>query len=255
MLRLGFAAVVFVGCACAQDSNPLANDPKAAEVGRGMFRIYCAPCHGIRAQGGRGPDLTRGSFAAGDRDADLFRTVSNGVAGTEMGSYSNLGDDGVWRVIAYVRSVSRHDTSAVPGDPAHGASLFWGQGNCGRCHAVGERGSHLGPDLTRIGRQRSLAYLRTSIVDPNDDLAPGYSTLTVVTRDGKTTSGLEKGLDNFSGQLIDLAGKFYSFDRGEVRSMQRETRSLMPAYTAFSAADMTDLLAYLVSLRGTEVRP
>ena len=58
MLRLGFLVAVFLGSAFAQAANPLASDPKAAEIGRGMFRIYCAPCHGIRAQGGRGPDLT-----------------------------------------------------------------------------------------------------------------------------------------------------------------------------------------------------
>ena len=255
MLRLGFAAAICMGCTFAQDTNPLANDPKASEIGRGMFRIYCAPCHGIRAQGGRGPDLTRGAFAAGDRDGDIFRTISKGVAGTEMGSYANLGDDSLWRLVAYVRSISGHETTDVPGDAAHGSALFWEKGGCGRCHAVGARGSRLGPDLTRIGRQRSLAYLRTSILDPSDDLAPGYATLTVITRDGKTISGLEKGLDNFSCQLIDLSGRFYSFDRSALKSVKQESRSLMPAYTKLSGAELTDLLAYLASLKGTEVKP
>jgi len=239
----------------AQTTNPLASDPKAGEIGRGMFRIYCAPCHGIRAQGGRGPDLSRGVFSSGDLDSDLFRTISSGVSGTEMGSYSDIGDEGIWRIVAYIRSISRHDTSTAPGDAARGGKLFWEKGQCGRCHSVGERGSRFGPDLTRIGRQRSLDYLRTSISDPGDDIASGYSTITVVTRDGKTITGLEKGLDNFSAQLMDLSGKFYSFERSEVKSIKQETRSLMPAYTnVFDESELTDLVAYLASLRGEEAR-
>ena len=167
---------------------------------------------------------------------------------------TNLGSDGIWRLVAYIRSISRQDAGAVPGDASHGSTLFWNKGQCGRCHAIGDRGSRLGPDLTRIGRQRSLQYLRVSVTDPDDDIAPGYSTLTVVTRDGKTIRGLEKGLDNFSAQLTDLSGKFYSFERSEVKSMKSETRSLMPSYArTFSEDELTDLFAYLASLKG--VRP
>src|SRR5258708_7032229 len=86
--------------------NPYANDPKAAEIGGGAFRLYCAPCHGMRAQGGRsGPDLTRGVYHAGDQDADLFQVISNGVPGTEMQSYSgSLTSDTIWRLVAFIRS-------------------------------------------------------------------------------------------------------------------------------------------------------
>ncbi len=256
VFRLGIFLILALGLATAQESNPFAADPKAAEIGRGMFRIYCAPCHGIRAQGGRGPDLSRGVFAAGDRDSDLYRTIFNGVAGSEMGSFSELGSEGVWRIVAYLRSASRTDEAPAPGDAAHGAELFWEKGQCGRCHAVGKRGSHVGPDLTRIGRQRSLNYLRLSVIDPSDDITPGYSTIAVVTRDGKTVTGIERGFDNFSAQLMDLSGKFYSFQRDEVRSMKRETISLMPTYSKlFTEAELTDLMAYLASLRGLDVTP
>jgi putative heme-binding domain-containing protein len=256
MLRLTLLTALALGAVMAQESNPFGADPQAAEIGRGVFRIYCAPCHGILARGGRGPDLTRGVFAAGDKDSDLYRTILNGVAGTEMSSYSELGNEVIWRIVAYIRSAGRHESTAVPGDAAHGEKLFWEKGQCGRCHSVGARGSHLGPDLTRIGRQRSLDYLKASVLDPSDDISPGYATLTVITNEAKKISGIEKGLDSFSGQLIDLSGKFYSFQRDEVKSITREARSVMPAYTrTFNEAELTDLLAYLASLRAQETRP
>jgi putative heme-binding domain-containing protein len=105
-----------------------------------------------------------------------------------------------------------------------------------------------------VGRQRSLAYLRESIVSPDADIAPGYATIRVVTRDGKSITGIEKGFDNFTAQLMDLSGKFNSFEKDQVTSAKQERRSLMPGdYAArFSEAQITNLVAYLASLRAME---
>jgi len=236
--------------------NPLARNPEAIEAGREMFRIFCTPCHGIRGGGGRGPDLTRGSFSAGDKDSDIFRAIFEGVGGTEMQSYSlALGEEGVWRLVAYIRSIARPDNAPAKGNAAAGERLFWDKGGCGKCHVVGQRGGHLGPDLTRAGRERSLAYLRESVVAPSNDLTPGYFTVTVVTAAGKQITGVQRGYDNFSVQLMDLGEQFYSFQRSDVRSVKREDRSLMPdGYgRMFNDAEMDDLLAYLAGLRGAEV--
>ena len=235
--------------------NPLAGDSQAAEAGRAAFRIFCSPCHGIRGEGGRGPDLTRGTFSNGDQDADLFRVIAQGVPGTEMPEFSaRLEDNEVWNLVTYIRSVARRVTTPVSGDATSGAKLFWGKGGCGQCHRVGNEGGRLGPDLTSAGRQRSFAYLRESVLSPNDDLTPGYNTITVVTRDGKKLMGVQKGFDNFTVQLMDVKENFYSFEKSEVTSAKREYRSLMPATYGrlFTETELNDLLAYLVSLRGVE---
>jgi quinoprotein glucose dehydrogenase len=183
----------------------------------------------------------------------LFRTIAGGIAGTEMESYAEtLSDDNIWRIVAYIRSVSRHDSVDVPGDRARGEQLFWAKGNCGQCHMVRTRGGRVGPDLSRIGRQRSLTHLRASVVSPNEDLTPGYNLVTVVKPDGSKIVGVEKGLDNFSVQLMDLNENFHSFDRSELKSVKREFRSVMPENygSMFDKAELDDLLAYLSSLRG-----
>jgi len=248
-----FLFLLLAGLAMAQPEpqNPFKNDAQAVEAGRGIFRIYCSPCHGIHAEGGRGPDLTRGVYSAGDRDADLLAVISNGVPGTEMPSFSlGLGDENIWRVVSYLRSATRRDAEKVTGDASAGAALFWGKGACGQCHRVGARGGRMGPDLTRIGRSRSLQYLRESVVSPNADLTPGYSTITVVTRDGKKVVGVQRGFDNFSAQLMDAKENYYSFLKSDVSSVKREFRSLMPeGYgKAFNSAELNDLVAYLAGL-------
>ena len=119
--------MLILAAGSAYSQNPLAGNPEAIEAGRGIFRIYCTPCHGIRGGGGRGPDLTRGTFSVGDKDADIFRAIYDGVSGTEMQSYSLVfGDEGVWRLVAYIRSIGRAETAASKGNSRAGEQLFWG---------------------------------------------------------------------------------------------------------------------------------
>src|SRR5579872_5281364 len=99
-------SVLFLAWCCrGQDVNPFAADPQAGEIGRWTFRVLCAPCHGIHADGGRGPDLTLGTYSVGDRDADLFKVISGGAAGTEMPAFgANFESDDLWRLVTYLRS-------------------------------------------------------------------------------------------------------------------------------------------------------
>jgi putative heme-binding domain-containing protein len=234
-------------------TNPLAGNSAAIDVGKGNFRLYCAACHGIHAQGGLGPDLTRGSFNAGDSDADIFRVISHGVEGTEMTSFAERFDDQmIWRFVAYIRSAARTTPVSVPGDPHHGREIFQGKGGCTACHAVGEKGGGIGPPLTRIGRVRSVDYLREKLLTPSASITPGYQTISVTLRDGRIVRGVEKGFDDFSAQLLDMNKQFHSFRKEEVASIKREDLSMMPANYSqkLAAAEQTDLLAYLVSLKG-----
>src|SRR2546427_6972174 len=236
--------------------NPFAGDATAVELGRLQFRMACAGCHGLRATGGRsGPDLTRGAFANGNTESDLYRVISDGVAGTEMPAFmGRLQDDERWRLVSYLHSLSPNDSVPVPGNPIAGERLFWEKGNCGQCHRIGTRGGILGPNLSRAGRERSLAYLRESVVSPDAEVTLGYATITVLTRDGKKITGVERGFDNFSAQLMDISGRYYSFQKENVVSIQREYRSLMPSNYSrlFSMRELDDLLAFLASLGGGE---
>jgi len=251
---LALAAAFFFQEEKAVRKNPLAGDPRAIESGRVMFRMHCAECHGLRATGGRsGPDLTRGTFGAGDTDADLYNVILDGVPGTEMPAFSGrLDDEDRWRLVSYVRSLTPSNKGPIPGDRSAGEELFWGKGNCGQCHRIGARGSGVGPNLTRSGRQRSVAYLRESVVSPEADITPGYATITVVARDGRKIVGVEKAFDNFSAALMDIAGRYYSFQRDDVSSISREYRSLMPSNYGrlLNDRELENLVAFLASLDG-----
>ena len=55
-----------------------------------------------------------------------------------------------------------------------------------------------------------------------------------------------------AAQLLDTNKKFHSFRKEEVASMKREEKSLMPSNYGqkLTTAEQTDVLAYLVSLKG-----
>jgi cytochrome c oxidase cbb3-type subunit 3 len=225
----------------------------AVEAGAGIFQKHCGSCHGKGGHGGRAPDLTRSSLTSGDRDEDLFRTISKGIEGTEMEAYGErLRAEDMRGVIAFIRDSGR-DHAPLAGDAANGKAIFWGKGGCGNCHAVGNLGNRIGPDLSRIGRRRGAEYLRESIVAPSADIVPDYGGVTVVLRDGKSVRGVERALDDFSAVLQDFSGKIYSFDRSGVRAVTRDAESLMPAYgKQLSETELNDVVVYLSTL---EVKP
>jgi len=126
--------------------NPFANDPRAAEEGRIAFRGSCALCHGIHAEGGRGPDLTVGSYSVGDSDADLFKVISGGAAGTEMPAFgANFESVDLWRLVTYIRSLAGKGKVAATGNREAGYDLFWNKGKCGQCHMMVAKAAAWGP--------------------------------------------------------------------------------------------------------------
>jgi putative heme-binding domain-containing protein len=233
----------------AQHQTPgAAADLSAAESGTALFRRHCASCHGKGGEGGRAPSLT-GRLRAGDTDTDVIRVVAGGLPGTEMMSYeARLGPEKIARIVAYVRSVKRSE-SPLQGDARRGETIFWGKGGCGNCHVAGDRGNRIGPDLSQIGRQRSIGYLRESLLTPDADIGNNFYGVTVVTAEGKTVRGIARSVDDFNVVLQEFSGAVRSFDRGALRSVSSTPQSLMPAYgNVLSAGEIDDLLTYLLTL-------
>lgn len=272
MLRWGALMVCLVTTAMmhAQDKNPFAGDAKAAKLGEFQFRANCAFCHGLGAKGGgRGPDLTRAQKRHGNADADLFRTINEGVPGTAMppngATQQGVGmtEEEIWQVISYIRSVQAKVPAQAMGNAAHGKELFNGSAGCSTCHMIQGKGGRLGPDLTTAGSARSTEYLVESVRAPSRRLAQGiseamkefsqeYETVTVVTADGTKFSGVVMNEDNFTLQMMDTREQLHLFEKGKLRSVEKSRESLMPAYDQKMLGDkeLQDLIAYLLAVGG-----
>jgi cytochrome c oxidase cbb3-type subunit 3 len=249
----------------AQETNPFAGDAKAAKAGESQFRSNCAFCHGLGARGGgRGPDLTRAQKKHGTTDADLFRTINDGIPGTAMpqNGTTNQGvgmtSEEIWQVVTYIRSVEKKSESYSAAEANRGDKLFHGSAGCFTCHMVNGKGGRLGPELTSVATARSIESLKESIRNPSRHLATGlientkefpeeYETVTVETAEGQTFTGVTLNEDNFSVQMMDTQQQIHLFEKDKLKAFKKTRESLMPAYDekALPEADLQDVLAYL----------
>ncbi|MGE3176994.1 MAG: c-type cytochrome [Vicinamibacterales bacterium] len=247
------ASVVLLGVPAAHaqgKKNPFEGDPAAVKTGMGLFRARCADCHGIDARGVRGPDLTQ-VWNSGRSDEGLFSTIRTGVLGTEMPAIGERSpDEEIWKILAYLRTISAQPPNNVPGNAQNGERIFRIQ--CSSCHRANGRGGRLGPDLSRIGNARSRAVIVRRIRGAVEESLTGFEPVTITTQDGKTIQGVKKNEDMFSVQIMDTRERIQGYLRSDVRSVDSPKQSAMPAFPPerLSENDLNDLLAYLSALKG-----
>jgi cytochrome c oxidase cbb3-type subunit III len=246
-------------------ANSAKVNASAIREGASLFRANCSPCHGLGARGGsRGPDLTSGRWIHGSTDSAIFRTITQGVPGTEMPA-NGFDDSEARAIIAYLRSLAPAKRALVSGDPVSGKKIYYGTAGCSNCHMINGSGGLLGPDLSRVGASRSVSYLIDSIRQPDKELSSGmldpnnhyglplvYDTVTVLTTDGRRITGVARNEDTFSVQLLATDQSLQVFLKKDVKDVIHERKSLMPPYPedALSSLQLQDLLAYLETLRG-----
>jgi quinoprotein glucose dehydrogenase len=148
--------------------------------------------------------------------------------------------------------LAAHAETLAGGDPARGATIFFerAQVSCVRCHKAGGRGGDVGPELTRIGADKSSAYLLESIVLPNKTIAKNFESVLVVDDQGKVTSGVLKAEDADTLQLVTAEGKLVRIAKNTIEE-RRAAKSPMPEdlIKHLSPLELRDLIAYLASLK------
>jgi quinoprotein glucose dehydrogenase len=155
-------------------------------------------------------------------------------------------------IVAYVRNMKEFSSAKVAlGDPARGKAVFDGKGKCASCHRVNGRGPRLAPDLSDIGTTRTAATLHNVVVDPNGATQFQNRNVRAVTKDGKVVTGRRLNEDTYSVQLIDEQERLVSLSKDELKEYTVAKTASMPAYkNTLSASEISDVVAYLLSLKG-----
>ena len=220
------------------------SSPSQLDAGRKQFQSRCALCHGGDARGGeRGPNIVEGQ--ARDRSVEELRTIiRNGVPGSGMPAFKLPAREEA-DLIAFVHSLTAPATeSLTSGDVGAGKAFFWGKGHCGDCHTIWGRGGLMGPDLSAIGRQRTLAEVEHSLREPG--ATPGYQVVVATLINGRSIRGFARNESNYDLELQGLDGELYRLQRNQIANIAREGKPLMPPFQA-GAEEFHDLLAYVVS--------
>jgi len=98
--------------------NPYEGNSAAVAQGRKLFQsMNCNGCHAPQGGGGMGPPLSDDQWIYGSEPAQIFLTIMQGRP-NGMPSFSRaLPEDEVWKLVAYVRTLSGLPDRKSPAPP------------------------------------------------------------------------------------------------------------------------------------------
>jgi cytochrome c oxidase cbb3-type subunit III len=246
----------------AQESSTAPLPPADPEQGQRLFEQNCSACHGADAGGGDGPDLH--GVPANLGNPAVQDIIRRGVSGTAMPGSSTLSEKEAANIVAYLRTLDSTATPSATGDPKKGETLYQSSG-CASCHMIAGQGGNIGPELTRVGAMRGATNLRARLEDPGANLPQvgdgpfgskwsQYLMFRAIEGNGRVVEGVRVGEDSFTIVLKDASGRFHGLWKPDLRSIEKEPgKSFMPSFkNALSTAQLDDLVAYLMTLKGAQ---
>jgi cytochrome c oxidase cbb3-type subunit 3 len=105
----------------APTSNPYHGDAAAIAEGKEVFQTICLACHLADGTGLVGPSLVDPYWKYGNSDADLFQTVSEGRPLGMPPWGPQLGNEKIWKVLAYIETLPKRAEPGV-GSPEFDAA-------------------------------------------------------------------------------------------------------------------------------------
>src|SRR5262245_24542330 len=148
-------------------------------------------------------------------------------------------------------AVSQGQPTPTSGDVTRGKALVESSG-CFDCHRIGDRGSHLGPDLSDIGSRRTADRLQRALVAPDEEVAFENRFVRLVTKDGATVTGRLLNQDAISVQLITPKEELKTYLRANLREYIIVDKGLMPSVQGkLTDPQVADVVAYLFSLKAS----
>jgi putative heme-binding domain-containing protein len=222
--------------------------------GKAEFQRVCSSCHSVSMATGQRMDQAQWTGVVNDM-------VSRGAQGTQQDldniiAYltANYGKDKPMTAVPSQAPVPAAMPAAAPlseAEIAKATGLIKANG-CLSCHRVDNMGSYVGPNLSDIGASGSTDDIKAALVSPAKDVRPENRAVRVVTKHGQTVTGRILNQDGFSVQMIDSSSQLRSFQKASLREFTIVTANPMPSYAdKMSAQDITDLVHYLSSLKGS----
>ena len=106
-----------VSNAAPVNAQPWIASPESVAAGKTLFEANCVACHGPKGLGD-GPsaaalsskprNLVEGKWKKGGSTIALFHTITAGLDGTSMASFSFLNDQERWALAQFLHSISKN---------------------------------------------------------------------------------------------------------------------------------------------------
>jgi len=137
------------------------------------------------------------------------------------------------------------------GDAGQGARIFYQHqsAQCIRCHAVGDYGGNAGPRLSGVAGRITREQILEALINPSARLSPGFGTVKLDLKNGKTVSGILQGEDA-KGIKVKIGDRpDTTVARTDVNNRTNATSSMPPMKTVLSKREIRDVVAFLATLK------
>jgi putative membrane-bound dehydrogenase-like protein len=135
------------------------------------------------------------------------------------------------------------------GNFERGRKLFFNvaKSQCLKCHRLKDQGERIGPDLTGIGNRFGRIHIIESILQPSRWIAPGYETIQIQLKNGKSVSGTRIAETAHTLTLGDQQGQKHILPLSAIEARRTVAVSTMPdgLERQFTLEEFVDLVGFL----------
>jgi putative heme-binding domain-containing protein len=133
-----------------------------------------------------------------------------------------------------------------------GAAVFE-KAQCIKCHRYGQRGEGIGPDLSNVASRFQRKEIVESVVFPSQVISDQFAAKTVVTRDGKTFTGIV-GPTSDGVVVLEPSAEKVNVAKDNIDEIIPSKKSAMPdgLFNNLTLAEIADLFAYLAKPPATK---
>ncbi len=137
------------------------------------------------------------------------------------------------------------------GDAAEGLKVFASAtAGCIACHAIGEFGGKVGPELSTIGMKRAPEHVVTSLLWPGHEIEPAFQTHQFLLDDGRVLTGFRSEREGNRIAIRDAGTNSETIVAKEEIESEKPANSVMPEALVASMPrrDQLNLIAFVSKL-------
>ena len=119
---------------------------------------------------------------------------------------------------------------------------------CFRCHRINGEGGEVGPELAGIGERQSREYILESILFPNAKIAPGFESVLVTLKGGKSYGGVLKSESDTQIVIHSPEDGVLTLKKADIQARDHSLSAMPEGVTnILSREDLRNLVEFLAT--------
>lgn len=142
--------------------------------------------------------------------------------------------------------------SLFGGEPDRGRRVFFRHptAQCIRCHSYDDLGGNAGPRLNGVASRLKREQLLEAVINPSARIAPGYGSVTLKLKNGKTVSGTLDG-ETATDIRVKMGDKpTMTIPKSQIAKRTTDPSSMPQMTYLLTKREIRDVVSFLATLKG-----